>query len=104
MNRPETFGPPLWKILHSAAATFPEVPTEGEKVEMRCLIVGLPAIIPCPKCQCNLRSWIISQKINEALKNRFSLFRFFVDMHNDVNQRLGKELFPLDRAMTDYGL
>jgi hypothetical protein len=32
------------------------------------------------------------------------LFRYFVDLHNDVNKRNGKTIFSIDNAYTKYKL
>jgi hypothetical protein len=95
----------LWNILHTLSANYPPNPTKGEQYEMKLAIVGLPALLPCGKCQNHIRQWNL-QHINQldsivASKNK--LFNYFLDLHNKVNKENGKLEWSFTRAAKFYG-
>lgn len=101
---PRVFGPLMWRHLHIAACRYAAMPTQTQQHEMHALIVGLPAYIPCTMCQQRLRAYLQQRRdtLRAAVASRDNLFAFFVDMHNHVNQHLGKATMSLARAKQLY--
>ena len=98
---PNIWGGPLWKILHNASIYYRYSELSAE--EMCSFVRGLPAIIPCGTCKRHVRNMLgrISQEdLWDVASNRWRMFQFFVDLHNKVNQRLGKVTVSPIRAYT----
>jgi hypothetical protein len=42
---------------------------------------------------------MLSQDLDKVASSRSEFFKYFYDLHNMVNLRLGKPYFPLDKAL-----
>ena len=70
---------------------------------MKSFIMGIPVMVPCEKCADHATAYIESRSdLDQVVKNRDSLFSFFVDFHNFVNERLGKDKIPMEAALKMY--
>lgn len=103
-SSPQVFGPPMWFTLHNAAAYYPENASPLTKERMKNVILGLPVLIPCTKCKEHATSYIEKHynDLDKICSGRDSLFKFFVDFHNYVNQRYNKRIYTYDEAMKLY--
>jgi len=103
-SSPQVFGPPMWFTLHNAAAYYPENASPITKERMKNVILGLPVLIPCAKCKEHATSYIEKHynDLDKICSGRDSLFKFFVDFHNYVNQRYSKRIFTYEEAMKLY--
>jgi FAD-linked sulfhydryl oxidase len=93
----EQLGRATWSFLHTTAAYYPEHPTVDQRSNMLALLQSLPALYPCTHCASHL-----GQNMKEHppdVSGRIPLSRWLCERHNDVNERLGKEIF--DCAKTD---
>jgi hypothetical protein len=103
MTEPKIFGPKLWFLLHNAAAQYPDNPTQGWKDVTKSMIIGIPLLVLCNKCKSHIMEWMAENSpLDEVVKNNSTLFRYFLDMHNAINTRLGKPTWSLDRAIEKY--
>lgn len=103
MSSPDIFGPKLWFLLHNSASLYPEKPTNAIKQEMKNMIIGIPSLVLCNKCKAHIRTWIYNNSdLDRVVKNRDSLFLYFLQMHNDVNRRIGKPIWTLEKAISKY--
>lgn len=101
---PIIFGPSFWFTLHNGAVSYPENPTKFVKDGMKQLIINLPLLIPCKSpCREHFYDYIVKSNLDDVIRNRENLFRFFVDIHNLVNSRYGKDVMSLEDAKTIYG-
>lgn len=96
----------MWFLLHSAAVDYPINPSYGEQREMKYLLAGLPALVPCSICRGHLRKWIMEYPIHmdSIVQTRANLFQYILDMHNSVNMRTNAEPWTFARAARAYGL
>ena len=103
-SSPPVFGPPLWFSLHYAAAHFPDNPAPIARDRMKNIIISLPILIPCKNCQEHATAYIESNydNLDTICSRRDSVFKFFVDFHNNVNERLGKPTMGYDDAYKLY--
>ena len=104
-TKPQIFGPPLWFVLHNAAAHYPPFPAPVERERMKNVILGLPTLLPCLECKEHATAHIERNRANldAIVASRDNLVRFFVDFHNYVNKRLGKSIFTYEQAARLYG-
>ena len=54
----EELGRGTWALLHTAAAWFPEQPTEQDKAHAHNLITSLAALYPCTHCAEDFRATV----------------------------------------------
>lgn len=100
---PQVWGPAFWFSLHNGATRYPVNATPLWRERMKSFIVGIPVMVPCEKCADHATAYIESRSdLDEVVKNKDSLFNFFVDFHNFVNVRLGKPEIPLEAAIKMY--
>lgn len=78
-----------WVYYHSVADSFPMHPSEDEITRVRIEFnVCLPVIFPCAKCGQHLQQELTLKPILARNGPEFS--REVYDLHNRVNERLGK--------------
>jgi hypothetical protein len=101
---PSVFGPPLWFSLHNASAYYPENAPPAHAERMKNIIIGLPVLLPCETCKEHATVYIENNKhkLSEICKTKKDVFRFFVDFHNYVNERLGKKIVTFEEAYALY--
>ena len=101
---PDIWGPGLWLVLHLGSANYPEKASSIAKNRMKFFILGLPYILPCDNCFEHALDYIEKNKDNLDMicSGKESLFKFFNDFHNSVNDRLKKPYCNLDQAKFRY--
>ncbi|WAR55396.1 hypothetical protein PtB15_6B137 [Puccinia triticina] len=81
-----------WTLLHTIGSYYPvERPSTAQKDSVRQLINSLATIYPCQPCASHLQDYL--HRFPPKTDNRSQLERWLCDAHNEVNKRLGKELF-----------
>lgn len=101
---PKDWGPSLWYYLHTAAYNYPSQPTHQEVKSMKNWLKCLHVTIPCKNCSQHYKKYIdkYDKHLEDICKSRTRLFEFFVDIHNQVNQRNGKPIVDYDKAYQMY--
>ena len=96
----------FWFTLHCIALWAPhEGPefTDEQKRDYKDFFQNLHKVIPCGLCSHNyiehLKSFPLDQ---DVMKNRETLFRWTVDIHNLVNKELNKEIWSQKKARDFY--
>ena len=84
-----TWGPPLWRFIHSFAL-------HKSKAETRRMLYGVIQLLPCDECR---RHYI---KYITEFPPSGDLFEWTVRLHNSVNRRLGKHVMTLTDAKYLY--
>jgi hypothetical protein len=102
-NSPEVFGPAMWFTLHTGAAYLPSVLSPISLSRIKASIDGIPEIVPCIPCSEHARAFIEfnRNKINN-MKTGDDVFKFYVDFHNYVNEKLKKPLMNYEDAYKLY--
>lgn len=97
---PRVWGQQYWSVLHYMSAHYPENPTPQEKNEMKQFLLCFPVILPCKKCQYHYKCFVKDhyEMLDDICQSRENLFKFFVDLHNQVNQRNQKPILSLHEA------
>jgi FAD-linked sulfhydryl oxidase len=90
----EQLGRATWTFLHTTAAYYPERPTPYQRANMLGLLRALPILYPCSHCASHLAETM--QGHPPDVSGRAGLSRWLCERHNDVNERLGKEVFDCD--------
>lgn len=99
---PEIWGPAYWTTLHFISSTYDTNPNASIKENMKRFIQSIPTLLPCQECRDHAFTFLRSANIEHAVSNRQSLFVFFFNFHNTVNQRLKKPPMNIKDALYKY--
>jgi hypothetical protein len=101
---PKIWGPPFWFTLHNMSAHYPMEASPIVQSRMKNRILAIPYELPCQNCRVHASAFIESKKesLDEIVKGRHSLGKFFVDFHNKVNARYGKPQWTYEQAYKKY--
>ncbi|KAK4046056.1 Flavin-linked sulfhydryl oxidase of the mitochondrial IMS [Microbotryomycetes sp. JL201] len=95
----ERLGRHTWTFLHTTASYYPLQPTKAHESSMLGLLHALPKLYPCSTCADELGEYIKKNPPENAVKQgRTALEQWMCQVHNDVNQRLGKDEFNCDNV------
>lgn len=85
------WGPPLWSFIHSICNFNFE---ENERFVLQTIenLKALRGAIPCHKCRDTYDRYL--QELDTINKNEpYVLYKWSIRLHNEVNRKLGKQLF-----------
>lgn len=94
----ERLGRHTWTFLHTSAAYYPDQPSPKHQSSMLSLLTALPTLYPCSHCAGELGDYMKLHPPVEAVKAKSALELWLCQVHNDVNQKLGKEAFDCDKV------
>lgn len=101
----ESWGPKIWSILHITSFSYPNEPTLDDKHIMYNFYHSLKHLLPCPRCKTHFKEslqYYMNDMECETLQSRKNLSYYVVELHNEVNERNGKERWSYDRAEAHY--
>jgi hypothetical protein len=85
------WGPPMWHILHTISFNYPIEPTEEQKKYYFNFYLNLKNILPCKYCRDNLSNNLVKLPLTlDVFKNRDTLSHYIYNLHEIVNNMLGK--------------
>ena len=97
---PLYWGPAAWKFFETVAFGYPDNPSAAEKAAAVDFFSSLVYLLPCAKCKIHFAQNIKNLPINA--ESRDTLSRWVVDVHNIVNDSLGKPIVPYSVAAARY--
>ena len=98
----DIWGPKLWFIIHTIALNFSDNPTYNEIRNIELFFNSLKFNIPCEKCRIHYTERLDKNPIINHLKNSETLFKYTIDLHNEVNKSLGKRIYSYDEVLEIY--
>lgn len=99
---PKVWGPKLWFVIHTIALNFPENPSYEQKRTHEDFFNSLVYLIPCDKCRVHYRQHINNNPVVNHLKDSDTLFRYTIELHNEVNKSLNKRVYSYDEVVKFY--
>lgn len=87
---PTVWGPIFWMTIHITALGYSQTPTYAEKRAAKEFFEGLQFLLPCSICREHYAEHIKAKPISPFLDSRADLFKWTVELHNTVNEKLGK--------------
>ena len=101
---PNVWGKYQWTAIHFSALGYPWNPAPSVKNSFKTYFMDvLPSILPCESCRNHLRQTLSNRPITDRdLQNSDTLFKWTVDLHNSVNERLNKPVISLTEAKAIY--
>ena len=103
--RVSLWGSQLWHVLHCVTFDYPETPSAADKLHYLQFFQSLAFVLPCEKCQKHFQELMGPKSplpLSPALKNRDTLSRWLVDVHNLVNERTGKPSMTYESVRDRY--
>lgn len=101
LTKLENWGPNAWRTLHAMSLSYPNAPTETDKLNMKTLLFQFARFLPCKLCGKHFYE-VLQRRIvpdsSTALNSRNNFVNFVIDAHNEVNERLGKTVYSRDEA------
>ena len=111
------WGPSLWKALHIASVFSQNLPLWRELTD------ALVNDLPCPDCRAHFHGWLRAHSLQspapaggsrlmpvKRLMMRFQkpssppdIFRWVLDLHNNVNTRTGRAVWAEQQVRDSYG-
>ena len=88
----EELGVGTWALLHTIAAHYPDKPDALHRVQAKRFFDALGLLYPCKPCAQDFREDLA--KAPPPVQSRESLAVWLCNRHNEVNEKLGKPLFP----------
>jgi hypothetical protein len=99
---PEVWGPFFWHTIHIAALGYPQTPTYTDKKAAKEFYESLQVLIPCPVCRDHYISHMAKLPIGPSLDSKKDLFRWTVQLHNEVNEMLKKRKYSETEVIQYY--
>jgi hypothetical protein len=99
---PTVWGPVFWHTIHIIAIGYPTNPTYGDKRAAKEFFEGLQFLIPCEMCRKHYRENLQKMPITPHLDKKTDLFRWTVQLHNEVNKATGKPIVTEGEAIRFY--
>jgi hypothetical protein len=100
MPGPDIWGPHGWKFIHYITLGYPNNPTKYDKEKYYNFFMSLAEVIPCNICANHFKENLKKTPLdNDALKDKDSLMTWGINMHNHVNAKNGKKIFPIKEAI-----
>ena len=99
---PTIWGPKLWFMIHTIALNYPDNPTYQDRRSYEEFYNSLKFVIPCEKCRIHYTQRLKRMPIINHLDNSNTLFKYTVDLHNQVNKSLNKKIYSYQEVMEIY--
>lgn len=97
--KPTIWGKYMWMSIHLIALGYPNNPTQEEKNAYHSYFSDLHKVIPCAACSNNYLQHISEMPLTDkVLSSRNNIFDWTVDLHNLVNNMLGKKVISKEHA------
>lgn len=87
---PSVWGPFFWHTIHITALGYPKDPSYSDKKAAKEFYESLAQLLPCPICREHYATHLQKMPLTPHLDRREDLFKWTVQLHNEVNASLGK--------------
>jgi hypothetical protein len=99
---PSVWGPFFWHTIHIVALGYPKNPTYTDKKCAKEFYESLAFLIPCSICREHYKEHLQAKPIAPFLDSRTDLIKWTIQIHNKVNQMLGKPEWTLEEVLSYY--
>ena len=101
---PSVWGEPAWRFMHAVALGYPSSGPDLEtRARYRAFYENLRGVLPCDSCRRGYTVIFAAIPIDDALASGSdALFRWTVDVHNEVAKKLGKPAMSAQFVRESY--
>lgn len=105
-----SWGPCGWTFLHTVTFVYPQHPNQTDKTKIIDFLYSFADVIPCFRCRTDFK-YMLHTTFGEDrrtaiqsqhLKDRETLTRVIIDIHNEVNKKLHKNQLSYDQVVAMY--
>lgn len=96
---PSAWGPVFWNTIHIVTLGYPASPSAADKDGARKFFESLKTVIPCPVCREHYKQHLADSPIEPALEDKGKLIHWAWDLHNRVNDMLGKPTITVEQFL-----
>ena len=100
--KPDVWGSTYWVYLHLLSISFPDQPSDHEKINLKKFLKIFPETIPCVKCKTHFIKNLKQYDLDKMLKNKKTFMEFIWILHNNVNDLLKKQTVDYNIFLTNY--
>jgi len=93
---PSLWGYNGWAFIHNIALGYNDINNYQTKNNFNIFFNSIGDVIPCKKCSKHYKEYILNNPPN--LENKDSLFKWTIDIHNNVNKILNKDIITYEEA------
>ena len=93
----EALGRSTWTFLHTMSASYPPQASPTQQKEMRQFLGLFSRLYPCWTCAEDFQEWMKSPGNEPRVSSRGEFGKWMCEAHNEVNRKLGKEVFECER-------
>ena len=93
---PKNWGKFGWGFIHNVALGYPLDITYMKKEQYRKFFEIIGDVVPCLDCQTHYKQMIVDYP--PVMINKDTLFKWTIDTHNKVNERIGKKTVTYEEA------
>ena len=96
-------GNAAWSNMHHRASLYPDSPTDKEKERMKVFLYESMRSVAllCKNCNNHIKEYLKKHPIMPALVSKQAISRYLCEMHNDTNQKTGKEIHNCHTILSD---
>lgn len=100
---PKLWGKHFWNTIHYITISYPNNPTTDQKRNIKLFFELLGGLLPCENCRAHFAKNIQTYPLtDEILNSRYKLIEWAVKVHNEVNNRTGKQYVSVNEAIQMY--
>ena len=99
---PSVWGPFFWHTIHIVALGYSKNPTYTDKKCAKEFYESLAFLLPCSICREHYKGYLQEKPISTFLDSRTDLIKWTIQIHNKVNQMLGKPEWTLEEVLSYY--
>ena len=99
---PSVWGPFFWHTIHIVALGYSKNPTYTDKTCAKEFYESLAFLLPCSICREHYKGYLQEKPISTFLDSRTDLIKWTIQIHNKVNQMLGKPEWTLEEVLSYY--
>ena len=96
------WGPPLWRILHTAAQYTTSIHRRLTWIRM---LTAMTGALPCAECSAHYNAWITANPVSLPLSGvelQVAISSWILALHNDVNRRNDVAPWTLEQVAAAY--
>ena len=95
-----------WQFIHCCGFSYSETPTGEERRQMYAFLLAVGDVLPCVRCRRHYNAYFggLTPRgpASHIFDDREALSRALVEMHNDVNHRLGRRTMDYETVRRIY--
>lgn len=100
---PQIWGSSAWQFMHYVTLSYPDNPTNVDKINMYNFFTSMQKILPCDKCRYNFLEHQKKYPLDDkTFSSRYNLVNWLLNIHNNVNIETGKPTMTYDEFISMY--